>query len=76
MGKTKRTVGRYWQVDSSGISQLLTGQEGKSISKDIKPVKWIKNLLEGIHLEPCREYTFFSSTHEILSVVKQVHKSQ
>lgn len=39
MGKTKRTVGRYWQVDGSGISQLLTGQEGKSISKDIKPVR-------------------------------------
>lgn len=39
MGKTERTVGRYWQVDSSGISQFLTGQEGKSISKDTKLVK-------------------------------------
>lgn len=39
MGKTKRPVGRYCQVDSSGISQLLMGQEGKSISKDTKLVK-------------------------------------
>lgn len=77
MGKTKRPVGRYCQVDSSGISQLLMGQEGKSISKDTKLVKWIKNLLEGIYLEPCRENMyFFSSTHGILSTVKQVHKSQ
>lgn len=55
MGKIKRTIGRYWQVDSSGISQLLMGQEDRSISKDKKLAKWIKNLLEGIYLEPCRE---------------------
>lgn len=39
MGKIKRTIGRHWQVDSSGISQLLMGQEDRSISKDKKLVK-------------------------------------